>query len=997
MKMKLRSALICAVIVSTAFYLWGEEPETIEIDSTPTIQWPLESTAAVPVSDLRFEPMTYVGTETWSDSTYWLGPETWCRVGNGWQHPSETAASVRSFRVPRDGTVEISGSAAKKHIAPETDGVEVSIWLDSETLWRASIDGGDERGWNFLLRLPVVSGSVVRFVVGCRGSISCDTTAFDPTIRYLDGTREKFTASENFPEGEASDGPWFCESMPNEPAFERQLSENDAADFSAMIRCEWLRDDKIPPAAAWDVYLDAAKKHLAAAETLLDDLYDSLGERQATEFSASIETLRAALTDCRDARSAETVYAKVRGLKRKIALANPLMNFGKMLFVKRVPASYSHLVMQYFGWRARPGGGIFVLENPGRSLECRDLFDGKFAAGNILEPRLSFDAQRLVFSFVDLSAGKTYDPYKVHFTDSDDGFYHVWTANIDGSDARQITDGSFDDITPNWLPDGRIVFSSTRRKGCARCFWWGFGLRWHVYTIHSMNADGSGIQTLSWHDTNEWFPEVSNSGDIVYARWDYIDRDAVTHQNFWAMRPDGTNPRAVWGNATPKPHCTFQAKPIPQSGKYLFTASAHHSITAGPLVLLDPSVGVDGQEPLERVTPNLAFPEAESTDIKEYYESPQPLSEKYYLTSYSPWKLHWEGQEPNRENALGIYLLDRFGNRELIYRDPSVGATNATPIAVRPAPPILASQLPTNPPDSGEMTVTDVYQGLGPNVERGSIKELRIVQIFPKTTRDSDLPPIGMAREENGRAILGTVPVEADGSAHFRVPARAPFCLQAIDANGFAYQTMRSLTYVQPGEKISCTGCHEGRETSAYAAAQTSASGTRPSAALRAASEIAPGELGGRPFSYVETVQPIWDAKCVECHNEQRADGGFDLTGRPKGEGKDAFTQSYSALMGDVDFWGTGTNPENAARALIPRFGARNQIQMTAPGGQYGALGSRLLKLLRNGHEGVELSDSQWRALAAWIDLNAIFYGVDSPAEQKKILAGQRADMPEIQ
>ncbi len=769
-----------------------------------------------------------------------------------------------------------------------------------------------------------------------------------------------------------------------------------SGDFASMIRAEWIREDKIP-ACNRAAYLEAGKKHLEKAAELLNDLADSLDEETYKSFQSQWDQLNAEgrVLDPAVGTDAEQFYAKVRGLKRKIAFSNPLTQFGKMLFVKRYPSSYSHMVMQYFGWRARKGGGIFILDEPGKSLKCRDLFEGALSEGSVLEPRLSYDAQKLVFSYVDLSNNSIYDPYKMHYTNPDEGFYHIWTANMDGTSLRQITRGSFDDITPNWLPDGDIVFSSTRRKGYARCFWWGFGERWHVYTIHKMKADGNDIETLSWHDTNEWFPEVSNDGQILYARWDYIDRDAVTHQNLWAMRPDGTNPRAVWGNATPKPHCTFQAKPVPESGKIIFTASAHHSITGGSLVMLDPSVGVDGEEPLERLTPDIPFPEAESTNLPEFYESPYPLSEKYYLVSYSPEPLRWEWNGANSGTALGIYLLDSFGNRELIYRDFSIGTTNPTPIVERDLPPILPSQLPKDSPKWGEMSVTDVYQGLGNTIERGTIKELRVVQLFPKVTRDSTDPLIGVAGEENGRAILGTVPVESDGSAYFKVPAQTPFYLQTIDADGFAYQTMRSLTYLQPGEKISCVGCHENRDTSAYSTPEHFAVGTtRPLAMQRAISELNLGALGGRPFSYSETIQPILNARCVECHNAQKAQGGYDLSDRVVGEAGARFPASYAALTG-VN--GYQVNGEPVPQTLVPRAPARNQIQMSTPGGAIGALGSDLMKLLREGHAGVTLTDDEIRAFATWIDLNAIYIGTGEPDLRDQALRGEPLPMPEIQ
>jgi hypothetical protein len=70
---------------------------------------------------------------------------------------------------------------------------------------------------------------------------------------------------------------------------------------------------------------------------------------------------------------------------------------------------------------------------------------------------------------------------------------------------------------------------------------------------------------------------------------------------------------------------------------------------------------------------------------------------------------------------------------------------------------------------------------------------------------------------------------------------------------------------------------------------------------------------------------------------------------------------------------------------------------MTRPGGEYGALGSRLMRLLREGHEDVKLDDDELERLATWIDLNAIFYGVYNPEDQARQLAGQRVPMPEIQ
>ncbi len=762
-------------------------------------------------------------------------------------------------------------------------------------------------------------------------------------------------------------------------------SARTAFDLRAMVEADWRRQDRI--AATVDSYRAASDRHLKRIRALLDDLRDEHGPAFLSAENGRLARWEdRARTATVDLPAARTLYRRIRWLGRRVALANPLMDFGALLFAKRVPTSYSHLVMQYYGWRARPGGGLFVLERPGYSLACRDILDGRLTRGSVLEPRLSYDGRRIVFSWVECASGGL-APGDV---DNARGgrFYHLWEVNVDGTELRQITDGPFDDLMPTYLPDGGLAFCSTRRRGYSRCFGAQFSPRWDVYTLHRVERDGSDLRTLSFHDTNEWFPTVSENGLILYSRWDYIDRDAVTHQNLWAARPDGTNPIAVWGNATPSPHCTFQPQPIPGTGKVVFTASAHHSITAGSIVILDPSIAVDGHEAITRVTPEVPFPEAESRDIREYYSAPWPLSEKHFLVSYSPERLVWE-PGANGPAALGLYLIDVFGTRELIYRDPTIGSTNPCPLRARPMPPAVASELPDvtaeDPEPTGEMLLVDVYDGLG-DVPRGTIDALRIIQLFPKTTPLANRPAIGLAGEENARMILGTVPVEADGSARFLVPAHKPVLFQALDTDGLAYQTMRTLTYVQPGERVTCIGCHERPLTPPGNVGERVAFRRPPS-------RIDPGELGGVPFSYPRFVQPLLDEHCVRCHGGERTDGRVDLRGHPHR----GFSRSYWALCGDRNFNGPGTNPRNAAEALVPRFGMRNRIERTPPGGLYGARGSRLIELLRTGHEGVQLSASELRRIAAWIDCNAVFYGSYGAEDQARELRGERPAVPTVE
>ncbi|MBI4601177.1 MAG: hypothetical protein HY721_04370 [Planctomycetes bacterium] len=797
-------------------------------------------------------------------------------------------------------------------------------------------------------------------------------------------------------------------------------AERPESALRALVEAEWEREDGIDGTPG--KYLEAAARALERARGILERRRGAAAgpgaEGPLVAHAAELERLAGRLASLAEASGPRAdagadpasaawreLWLDARWLRRAIELADPLLSFGKLLFAKAAPPSYSHLVMQHFGWRARPGGGLFVLERPGRSLGARDLLQGALASGSVLAPCLSWDATRVVFSFSRCS--------------SEDPFFHLFEARLDGTGLRQLTSGELEDLMPAYLPGGDVVFSSTRRKGYARCFGPQFGERWNVYTLHRLDPESREIRTLSFHETNEWFPAVLPDGSVLYSRWDYVDRHAVLHQNLWVMRPDGTSPAALWGNHTQSPHCSFQARPVPGSRKIAFTASAHHSITGGSIALVDPALSPDGEAAVTRVTPEVCFPEAEGGP-REWYAAPWPLSEDVFLVAYSARPLVFE-PAPNDPAALGIYLLDRRGGRELLYRDPAIGSTDPIPLAPRPAPPAVAAALalplaaagapaadgaPAAPgevaaagsaavpaggggaaggaADRGEMLLLDAYRGLE-GVPRGAVKALRILQVLPKSTPVADVPRVGLAGQEPAKAVLGTVPVEEDGSAFFAVPARKPLSFQALDDRGMALQTMRSVTYVQPGERVACAGCHDDPRSAPPA--------REPIAARRPPSEIRPGPDGCAPFSYPRLVQPVLDRRCVSCHGDEAPAGGLALTGTPH----DGFSRSYWALCAGPTFYGAGTTRENAARALVPRFGGWNPVHRTEPGGAYGARGSRLVRLLLEGHAEVKLEGEELERLATWIDANALFYGTYDPAEQARQLRGEAVGLPELQ
>jgi hypothetical protein len=326
------------------------------------------------------------------------------------------------------------------------------------------------------------------------------------------------------------------------------------------------------------------------------------------------------------------------------------------------------------------------------------------------------------------------------------------------------------------------------------------------------------------------------------------------------------------------------------------------------------------------------------------------LSEDDYLCVY-------DREVKNR----GIYWIDRDGNRELIYRDPAISCLSPIPLRPRKKPPViperttqtLAARKAAGGDRPATVSVMNVYDADFEWPEGTKIDALRVIQLLPKATAPPNKPRIGVATQTNARAVLGTVPVEADGSAHFEAPVGVPIYFQALDAEGLAVQSMRSVTYVHPGERLVCQGCHERKHD------PPSRPDVLPLALRRAPSPIAPDVEGSNPFSYVRLVQPALDRSCVACHREKKA---IDLSGEPHG----TFTRSYNSLAGGYGFY------FNVRNGSI-NDGVHGGSRTTA--GAFGARASALLKYLGPEHHGTKLSDEDFHRITLWLDCNSEFLG----------------------
>ena len=709
--------------------------------------------------------------------------------------------------------------------------------------------------------------------------------------------------------------------------------------------------------------------HLATAKVLE-------GHRDVAAFA----DLKSELASLAPDASAQPLYLRARALQRRIALASPLLDFDAILFTKRVPGSFNHMSDQYFGWWSRPGGGIHLLrgfKSGAPTTEC--LTGASFKEpGSFLRPALSYDARKILFAWCKYYPQLAQEKDKLNKANvPEDAFYHVFEMSLDGSGVRQLTRGKYDNFDARYLPDGRIVFLSTRRgqaiqvgkvsaaatlagnalPDCyVRC---GGGAErpCAVYTLHTMNADGGDLTPISPFEMFEWEPSVAHDGTILYSRWDYVDRDNMPYMSLWSINPDGTNARLIYGNYTKAPHCTFEPRAVPGSRKLLFTASGHHSQTMGSLVLLDPAIGTEGEAPITRLTPETPFPEIEGWP-RAFYTSPWPLSERTHLVAWGKEESVSEGRT-RPKNGMGLYLFNADSGLELLYRDTEISSMYPIPLKPQTAPPALASSVKWDGPQEGRFLVADVTHGLK-TARRGEVKALRIVAIPAKTQPWMNQPGLGLTRDDPGKAVLGTVPVEADGSAYFRAPSGVALFFQALDAQGRAVQTMRSATHVQPGQTLSCTGCHDSRKDTPPPSGPLLAS-------LREPSKISVGPEGSWTMRFDKLIQPVLDAQCVRCHSPKSDDAKaakFDLM---PARAYQSLTHSGQPSLNDLVLSayreGVSTEGHNpAARSAVLR-------QIADPAG----------------HHGVKLDRASLDRFITWMDTYAQRAGTFSPEQEQEL------------
>ncbi|HOX39126.1 MAG TPA: SUMF1/EgtB/PvdO family nonheme iron enzyme [Candidatus Brocadiia bacterium] len=688
-----------------------------------------------------------------------------------------------------------------------------------------------------------------------------------------------------------------------------------------------------------------------SARLCVSDLAKDFGGRypNAAKYLAGIpdshssaESLLSGLADGNpdSIRKAEDVIA----LCREAVLANPLLDFDKLLLVKRdagnlgLPMNWqSNSCLPKSGYDNEiavlsplsPEGSLSTLYHPGKSCFVGDV-------------ELHFDGDRMIFSMP-----------------SDAGPWGIYEMATDGSGLRKlqlIEEPDVDNYDACYLPDGNIIFSSTAPFTGVPCVQGSS----HVSNLYLLNRADGGIRRLTFEQDHDWCPTVLNDGRVLYLRWEYSDIPHFVSRILFHMNPDGTGQMEFYGSNSYWPNSMFYARPIPDDPtKFVAVVGGHHdNPRMGELVLFDTAKGRREADGVIQRIPGRGKPvtpiikDGLTAESWPKFLHPYPLSDKYFLVSC----------KPTPESNWGIYLVDVFDNMTLIKEIPGFALLEPIPLRATKTPPAIPPKVDANRKDA-LVHMSDIYAGHGlAGVPRGTVKSLRIFTYhFAYHGMGGQINRVGLDGPWDIKRIVGTVPVEDDGSACFTIPANTPISVQPLDAEGKALQLMRSWMTAMPGETLSCVGCHETQNSALPQ--------TRNRALIRAPSVIEPWLGPARGFSFEREVQPVLDRHCVNCHNGSAGSGVNAIPDfrRSSPIHTKALSEAYNN--------GTWFSPSYLAlRGYVRTPTIESDMHLLAPC-DFHADATELIQILSRGHYGVSLDRESWDRIITWYDLNAPFHG----------------------
>lgn len=653
------------------------------------------------------------------------------------------------------------------------------------------------------------------------------------------------------------------------------------------------------------------------------------------------------------------ILSKVKGLFSildKAMLCNPLIKDKHVLVLRRFMGERARLCMgaeaglapsnfQNNSEISNPKDGwkndFAMLKNIGKSADIESVYRPE--KNTILnDPELYFDGSKILYSSI-----------------GSNDRWHLFELCLKDKSVRQVTPEyykDFDSFDGCYTADDKYIFCSTGTFLGLPCT--NGGNKMCGLFLYDPKTDKT--RQLTFDQDSNWDPVILPNGKIMYQRWEYADLPHSNSRIIFTMNPDGTEQRAYYGSNSYFPTSAWGIRPIPDSpSQFIATISGHHSTTrAGRLMIFDTNKGrkeadgVLGEIPYfeEKVYPIVRdrLPDG----VYPYFLHPFPLDDKYHLVVMKPlWNSLW-----------GLYLVDTFNNITLVYEEEGTSVFNPIVVQETKRPNVIPNKVDMSL-DYSTVFIQDIYLGEGlKGIPRGTVKKLRVGSYsFSPHGQGGLLGTIGMDGPWDIKQIEGTVDVEKDGSAMFKIPANTPIFIQPLDEDGKAVQLMRSWLTGMPGEIVSCIGCHEDQRMIPQ---------PKPCIASKKKPQtIAEWKGQARGFSFEDEVQPILNKYCVQCHNgsdkdipsfkggKMISDWSSQISGASWGGFGGRFSESYANLHRYVRRPGI----ESDMNILVPMDVHADQTE--------------LIQILKKGHHGIEVNKDDMDNIVCWIDFNAPYYG----------------------
>ena len=716
--------------------------------------------------------------------------------------------------------------------------------------------------------------------------------------------------------------------------------------YALQGELEWLNIDAIKLAFA-----DMSKqKGFDAAK--YQPMLNELVQLQQKGFSGIYKGDEQAIADAR----------KALDNKKAILLGNPLLDADKIVAVRYKLGSTARQAMapslgtQANNWSnqesARRSGfdaEIVELSNLRGDMQMKSIFKPIVPDASIADLRMHWDANRVMFTTL---------------MGENDKRWNVYEVKLDGTGCKKLIENEEPDLEfydGTYLPDGRIIANSNIGYQGVPCVSGDDPVgNMVLYTPEQKN-----LRRLTFDQDANWNPVVMNNGRVMYTRWEYTDLTHYYSRIVMHMNPDGTENKALYGSGSMFPNSTFDIQPLPGHGSaFVGIISGHHGVArSGRLIIFDPTKGRKNVQGMVQEIPHRNRPIQELikdelvNGVWPQFVKPTPLNDKYFLVA----------AKLDPQSLWGLYLVDIYDNVTCLMQAEGEGYISPILVKETITPPAIPDRVKLNEKE-GTIFIQDIYEGEGlRGIPRGTVKELRLhayEYAYVKTRSDHNWH--GIQSGWDIKRLLGTVPVEEDGSAIFKVPANTPISIQPIDKDGVAVQWMRSWVTGQPGEVVSCIGCHEDQNQIPIP--------KRVMASQKAAVPLKAPEGGVRSFTFDLEIQPILDRACIACHN---------------GEGK-----AFDLRGGKKDKLGYGTSYLNI-HPYVHRQGGEGDMVVLQPY-EYHPNTSELVRILKKGHHNVKLTDAEWLKLYNWIDYNAPDKGYfDANVLGKEIIPYQGFDQIE--